>query len=455
MCFIFIRYLFHTSKGTVVREEVIRHNPRMLDLNFIRDTLRPIEDSSPVIWGMSNYVLVQVLAVILALALTQSIAQHLSFKVLHNKRPWLEEMLQLLRRPVLFMLTGGAFLLVLENYFGPAIILSVMLKLALGMFFMRMVQTAHLSASLEKSMIAIVWGLILLNLTDRFAPFLEAMNRVQITLGDKVISASSVLKAVLVFAFFWWIISNAAKLLESELRRRRVKPAARTLLMKIIYIMGFFIAFFVSLDTLGVDLGAFALFGGALGVGLGFGLRAMFSNFLGGFELLMDKTIKPGDVVSVSNTEGSGIEIFGQVIAMNNRCVIIRQRDGRERMIPNEKILTQEIMNWSFSNKLVRQEVYIRVGHKSDMEKVREILIDCIKTVPRAATMPAPNAFIKEFQENGTVFYLRFWHNDPEDGVNNVKGDVQMAAWKALRDNDIEIPPPQLRLVDLPVDISS
>lgn len=270
-----------------------------------------------------------------------------------------------------------------------------------------------------------------------FLPLGNVLSSISFGMGENKITLLLVVKALFLFGVLAWGCLSLGKILEQDLSRRRVKPAARTLLLKLFRIFGFALAALVTLNTIGLNLSSLAIFGGALGIGLGFGLQTITSNFISGILLLLDKSIKPGDVVSVDDT-------FGQVIDMRARYLVLRRRDGMEVLIPNEQFIGNQVINWSFSSKAVRQEVTIGVSYASDMEAVQEILLEAVKGVPRVREKPDPKVFIKEFADSSVVFAVRYWMEDPEDGVTNLKGDVNMALWKALKAHNIDIPFPQL-----------
>jgi small-conductance mechanosensitive channel len=195
----------------------------------------------------------------------------------------------------------------------------------------------------------------------------------------------------------------------------------------------------------GIDLTAFAVFSGAIGVGVGFGLQKIVSNFVSGIILLLERSIKPGDIIEVGST-------FGSVASLGARYASVRGLDGKEYLIPNENLITNQVVNWSYSSPLVRLEVEFGVAYESDLHVVRGLAVAATRAVERVLSAPEPRCHVCGFGDSSINFVLRFWLSDPANGVVNLKGDVFLALWETFRDNEIELPFPQrdLRLRDIP-----
>jgi small-conductance mechanosensitive channel len=228
--------------------------------------------------------------------------------------------------------------------------------------------------------------------------------------------------------------------------------AAGTRLAVAKFAYAFLIAFGVllGLSASGVNLGALSIFGGALGLGLGFGLQAIAANFVSGFVLLMDKSIKPGDVISFTGTIGTSTEGFGWVQELRGRYVVVRDRDGVETLVPNQNLITNQVINWSYSDKRVRLKLPVRVSYEDDPEFAMQVLLRAAQCSPRILRDPPPVARLMGFHDYGLDLELRFWIADPEDGVNNVRSDVNRAIWRLFRAEGIRIPRAQLdvRMID-------
>jgi small-conductance mechanosensitive channel len=208
----------------------------------------------------------------------------------------------------------------------------------------------------------------------------------------------------------------------------------------------------LGINAAGVDLTALTVLTGAIGLGLGFGLQAITSNFVSGFVLLMDKSIKPGDVISFTGHTGTSTENFGWVQELRGRFVVVRDRDGVETLVPNQNLITNSVINWSYSDQRVRLRLPIMVSYDDDPELALELLIKAASTHPRILKDPAPVSRLMAFEDYGMRLEARFWIRDPMNGVNNVRSDVNRLIWRLFRENQIKIPVAQreLRILDSP-----
>lgn len=214
-------------------------------------------------------------------------------------------------------------------------------------------------------------------------------------------------------------------------------PSLRTLIVKILNILLPVLAFFMALQLVGVNLAALAVFSGALGLGVGLGLQKSVSNLISGFTLVADKSIKPGDVVSVADT-------FGWVTSLGARYVAVRTRDGTEHLVPNDQFIEQGVINWSHADKVVRLHAPFGVSYGTkDLKRVRQIAYEALKDMPRILKIPGPQCNMMGFGDSSIDFDLRFWINDPENGMANIRSEVFLSLHEELAENGIEIPFPQ------------
>ena len=221
-------------------------------------------------------------------------------------------------------------------------------------------------------------------------------------------------------------------------------PGTRIAVAKFAY--AFLIGFGVllGLSASGLNLGVLSIFGGALGLGLGFGLQAIAANFVSGFVLLMDKSIKPGDVISFTGTIGTSTEGFGWVQELRGRYVVVRDRDGVETLVPNQNLITNQVINWSYSDKRVRLKLPVRISYDDDPEIAMQVLLEAATCSPRILRDNPPVARLMGFHDYGLDLELRFWIADPEAGVNNVRSDVNRSIWRLFKQRGITIPRAQL-----------
>ncbi|MCF6197752.1 MAG: mechanosensitive ion channel, partial [Emcibacter sp.] len=257
------------------------------------------------------------------------------------------------------------------------------------------------------------------------------------SLGQGEVSIFGVLTGILTMLVLVWLALVVTGLLENWLRRvPAVNPSARVLLSKIARIVLISSAFLFAVSSVGIDLTVFAVFGGAIGVGLGFGLQKVVSNFVSGVILLMDRSIKPGDVVEISGT-------YGRINKLAGRYTSVISRDGREHLIPNEDMVTQTVINWTFSHRMVRRHLPVGISYKSDVDLAIALMIEAADEVPRILTDPAPRVLIKGFGDSAINLELRMWIRDAKNGVSNVASEVNYKIWQKFNENGVEFPYPQ------------
>ena len=196
----------------------------------------------------------------------------------------------------------------------------------------------------------------------------------------------------------------------------------------------------LGVNAAGLDLTALTLLTGAIGIGLGFGLQAIASNFVSGFVLLLDKSIKPGDVISFTGLTGTSTENFGWVQELRGRCVVVRDRDGVDTLVPNQNLITSTFINWSYSDRKVRLKLPVRISYRDDPEVALQLLLGAVEGNRRVLNEPAPVTRLIQFSDHGMDLELRFWIADPQNGVNNVRSDVNRRIWRLFRDHGITIP---------------
>lgn len=224
-------------------------------------------------------------------------------------------------------------------------------------------------------------------------------------------------------------------------RSGRLSGSQALLAEKILTILIWTAAFFIGIDLLGFDLTALAVFGGAFGLAIGFGLQKTFGNLIAGIILLFDKSIKPGDVIAIADTAGN--ETFGQIRKIGIRAVSVTTRDEREYLIPNENLMINQVENWSYSSKNVRMQVNVGVSYGADMKLAEELMLKAATDAKRVLETPPPVVWMTEYGDSSVNFTIHCWINDPEEGVGNVRSEVLKNLWWLLKDNGIEIPFPQ------------
>ncbi|MEL7188427.1 MAG: mechanosensitive ion channel domain-containing protein [Pseudomonadota bacterium] len=236
-----------------------------------------------------------------------------------------------------------------------------------------------------------------------------------------------------------WFITRLSRM---GIRRiSRFDGSQKVLAEKLSTILIWAVAFFIGIDMLGIDLTALAFAGGAFGLAIGFGLQKTFGNLISGIILLLDKSIKPGDVISV--TDAAGNEAVGQIRKIGIRAISVITRDQTEHLIPNENLMINQVVNWSYSSKDVRVKAPVGVAYDSDLELVSKLLYQAVDETDRILAYPKPRVNIMEFGDNSVNFEIRFWIQDPEGGLANIRSDVYMRIWQLFKEHEVEIPYPQ------------
>ncbi|WP_298171187.1 mechanosensitive ion channel domain-containing protein [Novosphingobium sp.] len=200
------------------------------------------------------------------------------------------------------------------------------------------------------------------------------------------------------------------------------------------------IAVLVGIDAVGINLTTLTVFSGAFGLAVGFGLQKTFGNLIAGVILLMDRSIKPGDVIAVTDTKGS---TFGEVSRIGVRAVSVTTRDNREILIPNEILMTTQVENWSYSSRVVGITIPVNIDYASDLDLAEKLLLEAALTVPRVLRDPEPSILLDAFGPSAIQLLIYISIGDPENGVGNVRSDVLKAAWHKLKDSGVSIPLPQ------------
>jgi small-conductance mechanosensitive channel len=282
-----------------------------------------------------------------------------------------------------------------------------------------------------------IWVLAALYVLHLIDPWLRLLQDIDFQLGQVHFSLLHVQRAFILLLILYWLSKNLRILLHFLLTvKSRWTPAVQILLYRLGSIFLFSACVVIVLHYLGLDLTVFALFSGALGLGLGFGLQKIFANLVSGFILLGDKSIKPGDVIQLKDT-------YGWINFLGSRYCSVVTRDGIEHLIPNENLITGEVINWSYSQNLVRLRVPVGVAYGSDLEKARELMLAAAADTPRVLKNPNPACLLTGFGDSAVNLEVRVWVNDPQNGIASVKSNVFWGIWQRFREHGIEMPNPQ------------
>ncbi len=328
-------------------------------------------------------------------------------------------------------------------------LVSTALTLATAWFVISVLTKIIRNPTLSRVVAIVSWGYLALYATGLDGPVLSTLDAAAVNLGAMRLSLLIVLKAVMLTIALIWVAVIIGNVLSHWVQRSGdLSPSFKVLISKVIKIFLIMIAGAIALSATGIDLTALTVFSGAVGVGIGFGLQKVVSNFISGIIILLDKSIKSGDTITLGDT-------FGSIRDLRARFVSVITRDGKEYLIPNEDFISQQVVNWSFSSDYVRIDVDFGTSYDSDPHEVVRIAIETASAVPRVANdYKAPACWVTAFGASSLDFRLRFWISDPANGLTNVRGQVLMALWDAFKEKGIAIPFPHREIImKTPVEI--
>ena len=318
-------------------------------------------------------------------------------------------------------------------------LLEVVTSLLVAWIVVRLVSRAIRNPMLSRITAVIAYGMAVLSIWDLLGPTIEILNgpNFTLTLGEFSLSVYQVLATALLLAVLLSLAGFTSRVTERRLREADwLTPAGRVLLNKSLRIALFVFAILITIGSVGIDLTALAVVGGAVGFGIGFGLQKVFSNLISGVILLTDKSIKPGDVITVENT-------YGWVNKLGARYVSIITRDGIEHLIPNETMITEPVSNWTHSDANTRLRIPIGVHYDTDLELATNLGVQAAQSQSRVLNDPEPRCLVKGFGESAIDLEIRFWIQDADSGVSNIKSAVILEVWRLYQEHGIRIPYPQ------------
>lgn len=351
---------------------------------------------------------------------------------------------------IFFVLLIWAVVLVMREITWPSrsFLITIVAELSSAWLFVvfvtRLIRSAFLRGIVRYSAWTFV-TLAILNLTDEAAALLDTVG---FNLGDARLSLLTLVQGVLVVAALVAIARFLTSTATGRIQKNEeISPSMQVLAVKFLQVTFYGIAIYMGLRLTGIDLTGLAVLSGAIGVGLGFGLQKVVSNLVSGIIILLDKSIKPGDVISLGET-------FGWINSLGARYVSVVTRDGKEYLIPNEDLITSQVVNWSHSNEFVRLDIYFGTAYGDDPHIVRKLAIQAAAGVDRVLSHRPPVCHIVGFGDSSVDYILRFWIKDPTGGLTNIRGNVYLALWDTFNDHNISIPFPQreVRVLDKQAD---
>ncbi len=347
---------------------------------------------------------------------------------------------RLLRRTILplsILLLLGLGILIHQIQGAGFQILTKASYLAVAFLLIRMGSTFISNNTISHTITAIIWTIAALSLTGYLQLVIDWLDNIRFDTSENGLSVYDLLTSTLSVATFVWIALSISEMIDRTLHSKLdMSLSARALFSKISKFMLVGIAFLIGLYTVGIDLTAFALFGGAMAVGIGLGLQKVFSNLIAGIILLSDDSIKPGDTI-VSDGR------YGKVNRLSARYISMITRDGTEHLIPNDELINERVENWSHTNDNVRLRCSVGIHYDTNPHEAIALCIEAAKETPRVLDVPGPNCLLKGFGDSSIDLEVRFWIKDPMNGCANIKSEVMLKIWDKFKHHDIKIPYPQ------------
>ena len=330
-------------------------------------------------------------------------------------------------------------------------LLAVAAKLALAWLIIRLVTSGIRNTFVVRLVSVMAWLAAALSILGKLEPTIEALDSVSIVLGGFKLTPLLLLNFAVILIIALWLANVISNFAESRITQSAdLTPSIQVLLVKMIRLGLLVFAVIVAMGAVGINLSALAIFSGAAGVGIGFGLQKIVANFISGIILLVDKSVKPGDLVTIGDNSG-------RISAMKTRYISVAAGDGREFLIPNEDLVTQKVTNWTYTDKNTLVKVNFATNYDADPRLVCRVAIEIAAGAARALKNKPPNCILTEFAEAGMKFSLTFWIADP-DGMDNVKSEVMLSLWDAFKREGIRVPFPvreiRVRGGTLPVETS-
>jgi small-conductance mechanosensitive channel len=328
----------------------------------------------------------------------------------------------------------------------PEFILGLSVSIWVALLVHELIRGLNMPNWIALLLAAVAFVALLADVLDGLQPVMNVLDQIGFTAGKTRFSLLTVLQIGVALLVLFAVVRLASRFINHSIRRTRGLDATQQLLAQKLAGVGLLVAaFFIGIDIAGIDLTALAVFSGAFGLAIGFGLQKTFGNLIAGIILLMDRSIKPGDVIVVGDS-------FGHVTKIGVRAVSIITRDGKEHLIPNENLMTQEVENWSYSSRDVRVHIPVGVAYDCDLPLAQKLMIQAAKESKRVLENRPPSVWLVAFGESSVDHEILVWIADPEGGVGSVRSEVLNRLWTLFKEHDISIPFPQrdLRIKEFP-----
>ena len=296
----------------------------------------------------------------------------------------------------------------------------------------------------ERAIAVLVWGALVLHVSGLLPDVIDVLDGVVFHVGTQKLTLWLVLQGL-----FWVVITLLAVMwlsstIEARLMRAEsLHSSLRVMFSRLARALLVMLAVIIVLPLVGINLTVLSVFGGAIGVGMGFGLQKIASNYVSGFIILLDRSIRIGDLITVDN-------FYGEVRNVTARYVVVRALDGREAIIPNELLIATTVLNHSYSNRQIRIALALQIAYRSDLQRAMQLMEEAARKCARVLADPPPKAFLVRFADSGIDLELGVWIGDPENGVLGIRSDLYLDIWRALQEAGIEVPYPQREVRILP-----
>ncbi|MDP1679991.1 MAG: mechanosensitive ion channel [Candidatus Nitrotoga sp.] len=342
---------------------------------------------------------------------------------------------------LLLVLSGRA---ILENWHSINI-LNIVVPLLFALMLIRLVvyiirqvfvSSSWLQSS-EQFIAMTIWVGFALYLMGYLPEILNAMDHLDFHIGRQRVSLLLILSGILSILVTMIVAMWLGQALEHKvMATENLDMNFRVVLSKLIRACLVVLGILIALPLAGIDITVLSVFGGALGVGIGFGLQKIASNYVSGFIILLDRSIHPGDILTVDGR-------FGKVSQLTTRYLVLQNNDGTEAIIPNEILITSTVINHSFTNRQIRISIPVQISYQSDLNLAMEIMKQAAENQTRVLADPETKVYLKSFSDNGIDLEMGIWINDPEEGQLNLRSDINMEIWRKFQASGIEIPYPQ------------
>jgi len=344
--------------------------------------------------------------------------------------------------PILFPILSLFFLIlgyfIYQQFFKETIIISTTIKLLALFLFLRFIRISSSSTFITNATGIFLMPALILQIFGALDSTILYLDELYFKVGKVKISVFLIIKAFIVLLLVFWLSNLVSRKSKSYIdNNKSIKSSTKGIISKFIDIIIYTVVFLIILKTFGVDLTTIAVIGGAVGVGIGFGLQKIASNFISGIILLFEKSVEVGDIVELDNGN-----IYGTIKYFGGRHTLVECLDGKEIMIPNEEFITNKVTNWTYSNNRARIEIKVGVAYDSDLKKVKEIMLNCAINHKRCLKYPEPECYALNFNDCDISMILYFWISDIVEGRMGAKSDVMISILKEFADNNIKIPLP-------------